>query len=60
NDDATIHTVVQGSAEAPVEGGFDSSIINAGSSWEHKFDTAGTFDYYCSLHPFMKGTVTVS
>ncbi|HLN35151.1 MAG TPA: plastocyanin/azurin family copper-binding protein [Nitrososphaeraceae archaeon] len=60
NDDATIHTVVQGSAEAPVEAGFDSSIINAGDSWEHTFDTAGTFDYYCSLHPFMKGTVTVS
>src|SRR5574339_179401 len=60
NDDATIHTVVQGSAEAPVEGGFDSSIINAGDSWEHTFDTAGTFDYYCSLHPFMKGKVTVS
>ncbi|MGE5782008.1 MAG: plastocyanin/azurin family copper-binding protein, partial [Nitrososphaerales archaeon] len=60
NDDATIHTVVQGSAEAPVEGGFDSSIINTGDSWEHTFDTAGTFDYYCSLHPFMKGTVTVA
>jgi nitrite reductase (NO-forming) len=60
NDDATIHTVVQGSAEAPVEGGFDSSIINAGSSWPHTFDKAGTFDYYCSLHPFMKGTVKVS
>ncbi|HJS63796.1 MAG TPA: plastocyanin/azurin family copper-binding protein [Nitrososphaeraceae archaeon] len=60
NDDATIHTVVQGSAEAPVEGGFDSSIINAGDSWEHTFDTAGTFDYYCNLHPFMKGTVTVA
>ncbi|HEU5120198.1 MAG TPA: plastocyanin/azurin family copper-binding protein [Candidatus Nitrosocosmicus sp.] len=60
NDDATIHTVVQGSAEAPVEGGFDSSIISTGDSWEHTFDTAGTFDYYCSLHPFMKGTVTVA
>jgi plastocyanin len=60
NDDATIHTVTQGSAEAPVEGGFDSSIINAGDSWEHTFDAAGTFDYYCSLHPFMKGTVTVA
>jgi len=60
NDDATIHTVVEGSAEAPVEGGFDSSIVNTGDSWEHTFDTAGTFDYYCSLHPFMKGTVTVA
>ena len=60
NNDATIHTVTQGSAEAPVEGGFDSSIINAGGEWEHTFDTAGTYDYYCSLHPFMKGKVTVT
>jgi plastocyanin len=25
-----------------------------------KFDTAGTFTYYCVIHPFMRGTVTVT
>jgi plastocyanin len=24
-----------------------------------KFDTAGTYTYYCLIHPFMRGTVTV-
>ena len=24
-----------------------------------KFDTAGSFTYYCMIHPFMRGTVTV-
>ena len=62
NDDSTIHTVVQGSAqggsgETPA---FDSSIIANGATWEHTFDTAGEFDYYCSLHPFMTGKVTVT
>ena len=62
NDDSTIHTVVQGSpsggsGETPA---FDSSIIANGATWEHTFDTAGEFDYYCSLHPFMTGKVTVT
>jgi nitrite reductase (NO-forming) len=62
NDDSTIHTVVEGSAagaagEAPV---FDSSIMAPGASFEYTFDTAGEFDYFCNLHPFMTGKVTVS
>ena len=24
-----------------------------------KFDTPGTYTYYCLIHPFMRGTVTV-
>ena len=24
-----------------------------------KFDTAGTYTFYCLIHPFMRGTVTV-
>ena len=54
NDDATIHTVTD-------KGGtFDSSIIAPTATWEHTFDTAGEFDYYCTLHPFMNGKVIVN
>ena len=62
NDDSTIHTVVQGSPEggSGETPAFDSSIIANGATWEHTFDTAGEFDYYCSLHPFMTGKVTVT
>ena len=62
NGDSTIHTVVQGSPEggSGETPAFDSSIIANGATWEHTFDTAGEFDYYCSLHPFMTGKVTVT
>jgi plastocyanin len=61
NDDTTLHTVTSGSAESGDSGAqFDSSYLAAGKTFQHKFDTAGTFDYYCTLHPFMKGKVIVS
>ena len=61
NNDNTIHTVVEG---GPQSGGatpaFDASIIAPGATWDNTFDTAGEFNYYCNLHPFMTGKVTVS
>jgi nitrite reductase (NO-forming) len=63
NDDSTIHTVVEGGPSGSSTGGaptFDSSIVAPGATWDHTFDAAGEFDYYCNLHPFMVGKVTVS
>jgi plastocyanin len=39
---------------------FDSSIIGQGKEWRHKFDAAGSYEYYCTLHPWMVGEVTVT
>jgi plastocyanin len=60
NDDATIHTVTQGGPGSTDPPAFDSSIISAGGTWENTFNDAGEFDYWCTLHPFMTGKVTVS
>ena len=61
NGDSTLHTVTSGSPEAGNSGSeFDSSYLAAGKTFQHPFNTAGTFDYYCTLHPFMKGKVVVS
>ena len=61
NADSTLHTVTSGSAEAGNSGTeFDSSYLAAGKTFQHPFNTAGTFDYYCTLHPFMTGKVVVS
>jgi plastocyanin len=58
NNDDTIHTVTSGSPEAGAAGIFDSSIIDAGNSFEYTFDSSGMFDYYCIVHPWMIGSVT--
>ncbi|MGI0002230.1 MAG: plastocyanin/azurin family copper-binding protein, partial [Nitrososphaeraceae archaeon] len=61
NTDSTLHTVTSGSAESGVSGTeFDSSYMAGGKTFQHTFSSAGTFDYYCTLHPFMKGQVVVS
>jgi plastocyanin len=61
NEDTTLHTVTSGTPEGGNSGTeFDSSYIAAGKTFEHTFNTAGTFDYYCTLHPFMKGKIVVS
>jgi plastocyanin len=38
---------------------FDSATIDAGRSWKFKVATAGKFDYVCTFHPTMKGTIEV-
>jgi amicyanin len=36
-----------------------SDNLQKGQSYSHKFYTAGTFEYECSLHPSMKGKIIV-
>lgn len=59
NVDDTLHTVTSGIPNGGPDGLFDSSIIAAGESFEYTFDTAGTIEYYCIVHPWMVGTVNV-
>ncbi len=40
-------------------GSFASPILKPGKSWTHTFNHGGTFHYHDSLHPALKGTVTV-
>lgn len=43
------HDVESGTNCAP-DGTFSSGEPVTGANFEHKFDTAGTFDYFCSVH----------
>jgi len=60
NGDTAAHTATGGSATDGPSGVFDSSLIMAGSSFSHTFDAAGSFDYFCMVHPWMEGTIVVN
>jgi plastocyanin len=63
NQDTVPHTATSGSGpEDPESGGqFDTSIIDAGATGQ--IDTAsleaGDHPFYCSVHPYMLGSMTV-
>jgi plastocyanin len=60
NNDSTLHTVSSGLPEQGAVGTlFDSSLIAPGKTFTHAFDKAGSFDYSCTLHPFMRGQIVV-
>jgi plastocyanin len=58
NDDSAAHTVTSGKDATP-DGVFDSGLFMAGKTFSHKFESAGQYPYYCLVHPWMTGTVTV-
>ena len=60
NVDNAAHTVTSGSPADGPDGVFDSSLIMAGgASFSHTFNAAGTYDYFCMVHPWMYGSVIV-
>ena len=58
NVDNTVHTVTSGLAPE-ADGIFDSEMMTAGGVFEYTFTEAGSFDYFCTFHPWMVGTVNV-
>ncbi len=59
NDDSAVHTVTSG-ADTTADGIFDSSMLMAGKTFSHTFDTLGEYDYFCLVHPWMVGQVFVT
>lgn len=54
NSDPVAHTVTATSGSD-----VDSGTIDAGKTFETKFDKPGKVDYFCTIHPNQKGTVRV-
>ena len=54
NKDAVPHTVTSLSGSE-----LDSGTMNQGATYSHTFNSSGTYDYYCTIHPYMKASVTV-
>ena len=59
NDDTAAHTVTSGLPSEGPDGVFDSSLFMAGTTFQHTFDDAGEYDYFCMVHPWMTGKVQV-
>lgn len=59
NDDSAVHTVTGGTI-SDISSVFDSSLILGGDDFEFTFDKAGTYDYFCLVHPWMIGAVNVN
>jgi plastocyanin len=63
NDDpGQLHTVTSGTPGDQSNSGriFNSGGIPYGSFFQYTFDQAGTFHYYCAIHPWITGSVTVN
>ena len=59
NDDTAAHTATSGTNPDGPSGVFDSSLVLAGSSFSFTFNEAGTYEYFCMVHPWMTGVVIV-
>ena len=58
NTDQILHTVTTGTPDTP-DGRLDGQMPEAGTSFSFTFTEPGTYDYFCSRHTFMTGTVVV-
>lgn len=59
NEDAVPHTVQSQDAEGNIIGLFNSALIYTGERFSYTFEEEGVYNYYCSLHPWRVGLVTV-
>jgi plastocyanin len=69
NQDTEAHTVTSGvgagieslmnNKRGTSNGIFDSGLFKTGESWIHTFTNPGTYTYFCTIHPWMEGVVSV-
>ena len=52
NEDVVKHTVT-------ADDGSFSGLVTQGATFPRQFRSAGTFEYFCAIHPRMRGTVIV-
>lgn len=55
NEDSVAHT-----ATATASGGFNSGNLDKGQTFTHTFTKAGTYNYICNIHQYMKATIVVT
>ncbi|KAF6244239.1 hypothetical protein C6989_08050 [Nitrosopumilus sp. b2] len=59
NHDSIPHTVTSGNPSEGPDGIFDSGLIMPGKTYSVQLDLAFEYDYFCIVHPWMQGTITI-
>jgi plastocyanin len=60
NYDDSIHTVTSGDTIVGPTGLFDSGVAEPDATFALKFNTPGEYPYFCMIHPWQTGTITVT
>lgn len=60
NADTASHTVTSGTPQNGPDDLFDSGLFPPGQSFEFQFTKIGEYPYFCIIHPWMVGVVTVT
>jgi plastocyanin len=60
NNDAVPHTIQSQNVEGKIIGHFNSAPLYTGERFAHTFDESGVYNYFCTLHPWRVGLVTVN
>ena len=59
NDDDAIHVVISGNPNDGPDGFFASGALKTNEAFSFTFDKEGNYQYFCTIHPWMNGFVTV-
>lgn len=60
NNDNAAHTITSGMlSNGGPDGNFDSGLFGPNSQFTHTFRSAGEYPYFCLVHPWTTGTITV-
>jgi plastocyanin len=59
NDDSVPHTIQSQNEFGEIIGLFNSAPLQTGESFEFTFEESGVYNYFCSLHPWRVGIITV-
>jgi hypothetical protein len=51
---------VQTNEKGKPDGIFDSGLFDPGESWSRTFYNPGTYNYFCTIHPWMEAVVVVN
>ena len=60
NDDTVPHAVQSQDHEGNIIGLFNSAPLKTGERFAHTFDNEGVYNYFCTLHPWRVGVITVT